>query len=261
MKRKTLWVMFLTLMTLSVGLIASCSKSKSGSEGSASATLKFSNVVNQPLGFQRFLNLLDTLFFQKAFAVNYEAATQFKMKLIAAYLTEDINPTTQNNMGMTSMFYLNPDCQDDIMHCDISGGTAEDGQPMSKVVSNYFDFGLTSEAVNAALNAQSRSISPTTYKYVRLEFCKYNHENSQNIIWGGHGVDSKSFQRNSCTVNSAVMDPPLQVADGDSVTVRIAYDYSQSISIGSGSFGDDCSGSGDQQVCFRLPSFTPSASH
>jgi len=193
--------------------------------------------------------------------VSYSAATQFKMKLIAAYLTEDIHPTTQNNIGVTSMFYLNPDCQDDIMHCDVSGGTAEDGQPMSKIIQNYFDFGLTSDAVNTALNAQSRSISATSYKYVRLEFCKYNHGNDENIIWGGSTVSTRSFKRNSCTVNSVGMDPPLQVSDGDSVTVKIAYDYSQSISMGSGSFGDDCSGSGDGQVCFTLPSFTPSASH
>ena len=72
------------------------------------------------------------------------APTIFKMKLIAAYLAADIDPVTQNNTGTTAMIYLNNDCQDDIMHCDISAGTAEDGAAMSKIVTSFFDFGAES---------------------------------------------------------------------------------------------------------------------
>ncbi len=33
-----------------------------------------------------------------------------EMKLIALYLAEDVDPTSQNNIGKTEMVWLNPDC-------------------------------------------------------------------------------------------------------------------------------------------------------
>jgi len=191
------------------------------------------------------------------------APTVFQMKLIAAYVTADIDPVTQNNTGMTSMIYLNSECESDIMHCDISGGNAEDGQPMSKVITSYFDFNQTSSAVNTALNAQSRTITAGTYKYARLEFCKYNNENANNIKWAdGTQVPTgtpQEFKRNSCTVNSTVFDPPIVVAAGGSLAVTLTYDLSAAISDGSSCTGDDSSGTGGSKVCFTMPTFVPSA--
>lgn len=224
-----------------------------GCGGSATATLQFTNAT--PGSLTRSSGL-ETLIGAVAPLATYTPTT-FRMKLIAAYLAEDIDPTTQNNVGMTSMFYLNPTCGDDIMHCDISAGTAEDGAAMSRVITDYFDFSGSSAAVNAALNAQGREIETGTYKYVRVEFCKYNSGNSNNIQWGySPGSVSKEFQRNMCTVNSAVISPPLEVNGDDSVTVSLAYDLTGKISDSSSGSYDDSSGG----YYFTMPTFTPSAS-
>jgi len=191
------------------------------------------------------------------------APTAFQMKLIAAYVTADIDPVTQNNTGMTAMIFLNSDCQDDISHCDISGGDAEDGTPMSKIVTSYFDFAQTSTAVNTALNAQARAITAGTYKYARLEFCKYNNEDAKNIKWAdGTTVPTgtpQEFQRNSCTVNSTVFDPPIVVTAGGSLTVTLTYDLSAAISDDPSCTGDDSAGTGGSKRCFTMPTFVPSA--
>ncbi len=187
------------------------------------------------------------------------SATTFKMKLIAAYLTEDIDPVTFSNSGVTSMIYLNSDCQEDIMHCDLSAGTAEDGAAMDKIITTYFDFSSPT-AANTALNTQARDITTGTYKYARLEFCKYNSGDANNITWGNSSTGDIEMQRNSCTVNSAELVPALEVAASDTVTITLSYDIATAISTGSDATGDDCEGSGATKACFTLPTFTPSAS-
>ncbi len=191
------------------------------------------------------------------------APTVFQMKLIAAYVAADIDGTG-TNVGATSMVYLNNDCQSDIMHCDISAGTAEDGAAMDKIVTSYFNFGDTSANVNAALNAQGRAVTAGSYKYARLEFCKYNTGNANNIKWadGATVLDSapQEFKRNSCTVNSAEINPPLSIAAGGTITLNITYDLDDSITSGGACTGDDSSGAGGSKRCFTMPTFTPSAS-
>ncbi len=216
-----------------------------GSRSSISAVMN--STLGSSVGVLPFASILST-----------EAPSVFQMKLIAVYLTEDIDPNSQNNVGMTSMIYLNPDCQDDIMHCDISGGTAEDGAPMSKVISSYFDFAQASADVNAAINAQGRSIEPATYKYARVEFCKYNSQNANNIKWQASGMSSpREFKAGSCTSNSTVFSTPITVAQGDSVTVTLSYDLSNLVSSTAPSYQNDQDPSSGKY--FTLPTFEPSA--
>lgn len=231
------------VLVLAMGLVTILVLSSCG--GTGTAVLRFANTaVDTQMGY----GLRAT-----------QAPALFKMKLIAAYLSEDVNPVTLNNTGITSMFYLNPQCEDDIMHCDISAGTAEDGEPMSKIITDFFDLARPSAEVNAALNAQGRSIPAGSYKYVRVEFCKYNSGSSENIQWSVTGDPIESFKRDNCGVNSAEMNPPLTVAAGQTVTVTLSYDYSTAIVTGTGLSGyDDCNDAGT--ACFILPSFTPSAS-
>ena len=187
------------------------------------------------------------------------APTEFKMKLIAAYLAADIDPDTGTNIGETQMIYLNPNCTN-ISACDISGGTV-DGNVITDIITTYFDFGLSSSEVNANLNAQGRSVAVGTYKYVRIEFCKANTENAENIQWaGGSASGTQSFQRNSCTVNSNEMNPPLVLAEGATATVSLTYDMSTSVQVGADAAGDNCTGTGATKTCFTLPTFVPSAS-
>lgn len=196
-------------------------------------------------------------------AATLSAPTVFEMKLIAVYLTQDIDPVTQNNIGGTSMVYLNPDCGENIGDCDISTGTNDQGQPFGHIVTSYFDFAQNSDAVNQALNAQARTVSAATYRYVRMEFCKYNSASASNIKYqGGTMAAPVEFQRNSCTVNSAAFATPLEIAEGNTVTVTLSYDIHETIQSGSDAMGDACSpdNSDPARTCFTLPTFTPSAS-
>lgn len=196
--------------------------------------------------------------------VSRDAPTVFGMKLIAAYVTEDIDPADQSNKGTTSMIYLNNECEEDIMHCDISAGTAEDTAPIDKIITTYFDFAQTSAKVNADLNAQARTITAGTYKYARLEFCKFNTGNAKNIKWAAMSVPEREFQRNLCTVNSVEISPPIEAKVGSSITINLSYDYSNSVTKGDGvatpATGDECTDDTKDNTCFTLPTFTPSAS-
>jgi hypothetical protein len=172
-------------------------------------------------------------FLPKAFAAVASAPTVFKFKLHSAYLSPDVDPVTQNNIGESTMFYLNPDCAD--------------------------NFGQGTDAVNQALNAQNRDINPGTYKYVRLDFCIGGTGGVPNAAWAGGNVANETyFSTGMCGVTSAVMDPPLEVAEGDSVTIRLAYDYSNSIQTGADAQGWDCVGSDAARTCFSIPDFVPS---
>src|SRR5262245_3214701 len=53
--------------------------------------------------------------------------TSLRLKLIAAYLAEDVDPMTQNNVGETQMIWLNPECQDNISGCNVEGFTQPAG--------------------------------------------------------------------------------------------------------------------------------------
>lgn len=186
--------------------------------------------------------------------------TVFEMKLIAVYLAEDVEASTQNNRGQTAMIYENPTCADDIMHCSVTEGTAEDGQPFTHVIRDFFNFAADSSVVNAALNAQAREIPEGTYRYARMEFCKYGAGTEPNIRWAAPGVPLRGFTANQCGVTSAVMDPPLQVTSGQSLEVTLSYDLSTTVTERTMAVGFDCARTDSgSYVCFDLPQFTPSA--
>lgn len=192
------------------------------------------------------------------------APSTFQMKLIAAYIAQEMDEQG-DNVGGTSMFYVNESCQDDLMHCDVSGGTAEDGAPIDKIVAQYFDFSPGVD-VNAALNAQARPVAPGSYHYARIEFCKWNQGGADNVRWGGtFGEDvvaDRELQRNACTMNSARMEPPLELADGEHAVITLAYDLTSAVvaadtTEGAPPYGDDCAEVNGRRYCFTLPQFVP----
>lgn len=182
----------------------------------------------------------------------------FKMKLIAAYLSEQVASGGGDNVGRTPMIYLNPDCGGDIVHCDLSAGTAPDGKPITHVVERYFDFGLPPDQVNAALNAQERSIEAATYRYLRIEFCKYNAGGASNVVWGTASSGEIPFIGGDCVL-TAELSPPITVKDGDAVTITLNYDLSGTVQTGEVASGQSCTGTGSTTSCFTVPTFVPSA--
>ncbi len=184
--------------------------------------------------------------------------TTFQMKLIAAYLAEDVDPGTQDNVGHTPMIYLNPECQGDIEHCDISAGTSPDGRPIAHIVQNYFDFALPADQVNAALNAQARKVATGSYKYVRVEFCKYNSGQANNVKWGTADAGPIEFWAGGCVVTVPI-SPPISIGSGEAVTITLNYDLAGTVQTGDSAFGVSCAGSGSTRECFTVPTFVPSA--
>lgn len=240
------------IILLAITAVMGCSKKE---EGTATAKLQFSNANAIAMDWK---SRLKALVFPNAYAAAMSSPTTFKLKLISAYLAQDVDPVTQNNIGESSMFYVNPQCGEDNMRCNVSPGIAEDGQPYTDIITNFFDFGQGSTAVNEALNAQNRAIKPGIYKYVRLDFCKGGTNGVPNAGWAGGNVAVETqFSTGMCGVTSAVMDPPLEVKEGDNVTIWLGYDYSYSIQTGADAQGWDCVGSGGTKTCFSIPDFIP----
>lgn len=202
-----------------------------------------------------------------------------KLKLIAAYLAEDVDPVTMNNVGGTEMIWLNPQCADDISGCNVSGFVEPAGGPR---ITDYFDLARPSAEVNAELNSQGLAISPGSYKYARVEMCKaFGGEtvpSDPTLMWRGPGMTAEQpFASGDCGRTSLAFDPPLVLATGDSVMVTLGYDLDAAIVAGApapGSFGivgaiDSGGGmhpfracsdvDADHRVCMDFPDFAPSA--
>ncbi len=157
-----------------------------------------------------------------------------KFKLIAAYLTEDVDPITMNNVGATEMIWINPQCADDITGCNVSGYALPSGGPR---VTDFFDLARPSADVNAELNSQDNAISPGSYRYARIDMCKaYPGDpppTDPTLMWRGPGMTSdEPYTSTDCGRTSLAFDPPLEIVAGDSVTVTLGYDLEHAIVAG-----------------------------
>jgi len=194
--------------------------------------------------------------------------TLLGIKLVAVYLAEGVDPVTQDNLGTTSMIWLNPECAGDISRCGPDEASAHR-------VTSFFDFAQGTEAVNAALNAQGLGVEPATYRYARIEFCKFDPGATPNLAWQAGAMSAPATATfGGCAVTSAPFAEPLTLADGDAVQVTLAYDLAAAVMAGT-AFGQDldlrlpdgstrwflaCADAGTERVCVDRPDFTPSAS-
>ncbi|MFL5301476.1 MAG: hypothetical protein ACJ79R_14145 [Anaeromyxobacteraceae bacterium] len=197
------------------------------------------------------------------------------VKLLAVYLAEDVDPRSQDNVGRTSMIWVNAQCADDISGCNVEGAAGD----YPHRVSEFFDLAVGSDAVNAALNSQGRPVDPGTYRYVRMEFCKMQPGEvlaQPNVAWQTPALPARrAFAYGACGVTSRPFETPLTLAAGDAVSVTVAYDLSTAVVSGTPSYpGDVCFGAapdwvcyadcvddaaGGTRTCFNPPEFTPSA--
>lgn len=204
--------------------------------------------------------------------------TSLRLKMVAVYLTEDIDPATSNNIGASSMIWLNPECDEDISSCNVAGLATADEHSISE----YFDFARPTEVISAEIDSQQRSIDTRTYRYARVELCRNavgaEPSSIPTMYWRGPSMKAElPFSSNDCGRTSIAFDPPLVVVAGDSVTVRLGYHLDQAIVSGPRSArstfsiagNDDPDGSphffracADTDVgrdCMDFPNFTPSA--
>jgi hypothetical protein len=168
--------------------------------------------------------------------------TSLRLKLIAAYLAEDVDPVTQNNLGDTEMIWLNPECGGDISGCNVAGFAL----PPGPRVTQYFDLSRPTAEVNAELNSQDATITPATYRYARVELCKsYGGQTQADIptlMWQGPGMAAEQpFVSGDCGRTSLPFDPPLTLAAGDAVTISLGYDLAAAIVAGPPAAATHCS--------------------
>jgi hypothetical protein len=168
------------------------------------------------------------------------------------------------------MVWLNPECHDDIERCMPTGSPGSGPR-----IEGFFDFSPPTDVVNAALNAQGRDVEPGTYRYARVEFCKYTMPTEPNLSWAGPGMTAeRAMSVGDCGRTSQPFERPLELGDGDTVTVTLGYDLARSIVAGAPDparggmaiageerwFRDCVDLDASTRVCMDVPEFVPSAS-
>ena len=155
--------------------------------------------------------------------------TSLRLKMIAVYLIEDVDPVTQDNIGNVAMVWLNPQCGGDINGCNIEGFAA----PSGPRITGFFDLARPTAEVNAELNSQGAAVSAGTYQYARVELCKaygQSQATAPTMMWSGPGMAAEqAFSSGDCGRTSQRFDPPLDLAAGDSVEVTLGYDLGAAI--------------------------------
>jgi hypothetical protein len=179
-------------------------------QGGADVKMAFDNRAVSRLGAQA-LTLADG-----------HTPTVFGIKITAVYVVEDVDPATSNNVGEVGRIWTNPVCDEGLHHCGIAA-------TMANRVTDFFDLALPTDEVNRRLNAQGASIKPGTYRYLRLDLTGPlpadvpNDPHLTNLQFGADGVVSEV--RNRTNAYTVAIDPPMVLADGDSATVALGYDY------------------------------------
>ncbi len=184
--------------------LVSCSKDKDDSK-KGTVKLQLASVSRSGLSEKASAHILGTC----PSGFTCIAPTSFQMKILAAYVVEDIDPDTSNNVGQVGMVWLNPKCS-----------SINDCKP------SYVDYSdLTDPTTfNEALNSQALAISTGTYKYVRLEFCQGSADSSNVKVTSGSST--KEFTYGGCGVTSTVLANPITVGEGDSLKIAVSYDLS-----------------------------------
>jgi len=151
------------------------------------------------------------------------------LKIVAIYLVEDVDENGEDNVGMVARLWTNPVCDSDLTYCGVSDDAGE------YQVTDYFDFARDSDEVNEELNAGKKELNVGTYRYIRADFAgKVTDDNDDvpNFRFGKIDADDteRIYEVRPSWGNgySAKLAEPIKIADGDTVTVTIAYTYEDS---------------------------------
>lgn len=234
-------------------------------DDSDSAGAKVQVAFNNLSGVTSALNLRNML------AVGTPSTPEvFAMKLVVMYLVPDVDPDTQNNIGTAARIWQNPVCDDDLTFCGIGEGAGE------YRVTDYFDFALPTEEVNANLVSQGRTVAEGTYKYLRVDFMGYNNgvtdSDTPNFKFGPNASTTHEIRPNWGNGYTVALAEPIEIVAGETVDVTIEYDYADSYyADASNDTGNppeggvidnwSCVGSGNPATgpCLYFSGFAPSA--
>lgn len=182
--------------------LSSCSK-KTDDTKTGTVKLQLSSVTTASLASHQPISILGTC----PSGFTCITPTSFQMKILAAYVVEDIDPATSNNVGQVGMVWLNPKCS-----------TINDCKPSMVDYSDLTD----PTAFNTALNSQAIGVKTGSYKYVRLEFCQGSADASNVKVTSSS--TTKEFTYGGCGVTSTALATPITVSEGQSLTIAVSYD-------------------------------------
>jgi len=184
--------------------------------------------------------------------------TVLGLQLIGVRIMTELDST----QSPAPVIWYNPECGSaTTTETEIDGKiyeyTQSPGCDLSKLQS-YFDFARPSAEVNAELNSQPNKVYPHTYKYVSISWCA-GETVTDNIQFQADGMTEPAFVGSGgCGSMSAEAVPPIDIGEGDSITVSLNYSIEGIVSEGTGNACvtmDD----GVTMRCITLPQFKPSA--
>jgi hypothetical protein len=159
--------------------------------------------------------------------------TTLRLKMIAVYITEDVDPVSMDNIGASAMIWINPQCGGDLSGCNVDGFAQPAGGPR---ITDYFDLSRPSAEVNAELDSQGLAVTPGTYRFARVELCKAldaSAPSAPTMMWKGADMTTEQpFASGDCGRTSLAFDPPLVLAAGDAVAVTLGYDLDRAVARG-----------------------------
>lgn len=175
----------------------------------------------------------------------------FGMKLVAVYLSEDIDEEG-NNIGNNQMIYLNPTCQGEIDSCGISSS-------FPNQITDFFDFSRSTAEIQEELAATPFEVNTGIYRYVRMEFCRTESSSASldiaNVEFTANDMSAPyQYSYGQCGITNQ-FESPITISEGDSVIVNLSFDLSDTVTYQPSSTNQECSSEG---YCFSVPVFTPS---
>lgn len=265
MRRSTVKAILLSVAVIVTGACGKKEKDKTGK-----VQVGFSNSTTSPLALDGMpVNSTGTETNENGSYPTY-AATTYGMKIVQIYLNEDVAEDGWSNKGTNAYIWINPVCETQTEE-DGSIKVANNGQCDTKKITTYFNLARPTAEVNADLNAQQIPVPAQTYRYIRMELCDQNNsdKNVQVASTSGGLTTPTELRTNACVIVPAKIDPPLDVGDGASVTISLAYDLSKALvdynydsktntSIG-GTAGTSCALADDGQAvrCLGEVVYTP----
>lgn len=179
----------------------------------------------------------------------------FEVKLIDVRIMQELDSTKHP----APVIWYNSECgTSSTTETEVDGKTYEytqsPGCDIDKIT-NYFDFARPTEEVNAELNSQPNKVYPETYKFVSMAWCE-SASPTDNVRFQADGMSEPlAGGSGGCGTISAEAVPPLEIGEGDTVTISLDYSIDGMISDQSGEF---CYEEGDVKRCFNMPKFVPS---
>jgi hypothetical protein len=183
--------------------------------------------------------------------------TVFGVKMIDVRIMTELD-STQNP---APVIWYNPECgSESTTSTEVDGKlfeyTQSPGCDITKVT-KYFDFSRPTATVNAEINSQPNKVYPATYKYVSIGFCEGS--TTDNVVFQADGMsESATGTSGSCGVKSAEAVPPIEIKEGETLTISLKYSIDGIVS-DSGSGICWTSDDGATKRCLNMPTFEPSA--